>query len=111
MSFNQENSVADPSQVEFNLARKTDLLNLAKHYNVSYVKSSMRKQEIKKILVQHLVDEEIFDETALSLILEAQPEIRLRELELKYQLEQEKVALEREKNGKRRKRKRKTRKH
>ena len=55
-----------------NLGKKTDLLNLAKHYKLSEIKSSMRKHEIKNILVQYFVDEEIFNENALSLIVDVQ---------------------------------------
>ena len=85
MSFNIDAFIGSPSEEQFNLARKTDLLDLAKHYNLSQVKSHMTKQEIKNVLVKYLVEEEIFEEKALSLIVETQSEYRLRELELKLQ--------------------------
>ena len=71
-----------------NLGKKTDLLNLAKHYKLSEIKSSMRKHEIKKILVQYFIDEEIFNENALSLIVDVQSVSSSKELELKFQIRQ-----------------------
>ena len=97
MSFNQESFVADPSREMFNLAKKSDLLNLAKHYQLSEVKSSMRKQDVKTILAQYLIDAEIFDESAHSLIIETQSDANLRELEIKLQIENNKYFLHFEK--------------
>ena len=68
MSFDLDKFTAEPSVELLNFGKKTDLLNLAKHYKLSEIKSSMRKHEIKNILVQYFVDEEIFNENALSLI-------------------------------------------
>ena len=70
MSFDSDKFTAEPSVELLNLGKKTDLLNLAKHYKLSEIKSSMRKHEIKNILVQYFVDEEIFNENALSLIVD-----------------------------------------
>ena len=50
MSFKLENFVAAPSMELLNLAKKTDLLNIAD------VKSSMLKHEIKNILIKFLAD-------------------------------------------------------
>ena len=58
----------------------------------------MRKHEIKKILVQYFVDEEIFNESALSLIVDVQSVSSLKELELKFQIRQLEIQ-EREKEG------------
>ena len=52
MSFDSDKFTAEPSVELLNLGKKTDLLNLAKHYKLSEIKSSMRKHEIKNILVQ-----------------------------------------------------------
>ena len=46
----------------------------------------MHKHEIKNILVQYFVDEEIFNENALSLIVDVQSVSSLKELELKFQI-------------------------
>ena len=56
-----------------NLAKKTDLLNIADHYALTSVKPSMLKHEIKNILIKFLVDEEI---------LVTQTDLQLRELEV-----------------------------
>ena len=87
MSFDLDNFTAEPSLELLNLGEKTDLLNLAKHYKLYEIKSSMRKHEIKNILVQYFVDE-IFNENALSLIVDVQSVSSSKELELKLQIRQ-----------------------
>ena len=82
MSFKLENFVAAPSVELLNLAKKTDLLNIADHYALTSVKPSMLKHEIKNILINFLVDEEILDPSALSSILITQTDLQLRELEV-----------------------------
>ena len=79
-----------------NLAKKTDLLNIAVHYALTSVKPSMLKHEIKNILVKLLVDEEILDPSAVSSILIAQTDLQLRELEIQRQIQLEKLRLEQE---------------
>ena len=88
MSFDLDKFTVEPSVELLNLGKKTDLLNLAKHYKLSEIKSSMRKHEIKNILVQYFVDEEIFNENALSLIVDIQSVSSSKELELKFQIRQ-----------------------
>ena len=48
----------------------------------------MRKHEIKNISVQYFVDEEIFNENALSLIVDIQSVSSSKELEVKFQIRQ-----------------------
>ena len=100
MSFDLDKFTAEPSVELLNLGKKTDLLNLAKHYKLSEIKSSMRKHEIKNILVQYFVDEEIFNENALSLIVDIQSVSSSKELELKFQIRQLEIQ-EREKEKER----------
>ena len=88
MSFDLDKFTAEPSVELLNLGKKTDLLNLAKHYKLSEIKSSMCKHEIKNILLQYFVDEEIFNENALSLIVDVQSVSSSKELELKFQIRQ-----------------------
>ena len=88
MSFDLDKFTAEPSVELLNLGKKTDLLNLAKHYKLSEIKYSMRKHEIKNILVHYFVDEEIFNENALSLIVDIQLVSSSKELELKLQIRQ-----------------------
>ena len=96
MSFKLENFVAAPSMELLNLAKKTDLLNIADHYTLTSVKPSMLKHEIKNILIKFLVDEEILDPSALSSILVTQTDLQLRELEVQRQIQLEKLRLEQE---------------
>ena len=51
----------------------------------------MLKHEIKNILIQFFVDEEIFDSSATSQILVTQTDLQLRELEIKRQVEIKKL--------------------
>ena len=88
MSFDLDKFTVEPSVEFLNLGKKTDLLNLAKHYKLSEIKSSMRKYEIMNILVQYFVDEEIFNENALSLIVDVQSVSSSKEPELKFQIRQ-----------------------
>ena len=96
MSFKLEIFVAAPSMELLNLAKKTDLLNIADHYALTSVKPSMLKHEIKNILIKFLVDEEILDPSALSSILITQTDLQLRELEIQRQIQLEKLRLEQE---------------
>ena len=96
MSLKLENFVAAPSMELLNLAKKTDLLNIADHYALTSVKPSMLKHEIKNILIKFLVDEEILDPSALSSILITQTDLQLRELEVQRQIQLEKLRLEQE---------------
>ena len=100
MSFDLDKFTAGPSVELLNLGKKTDLLNLAKHYKLYEIKSSMRKHEIKNILVKYFVDEEIFNENALSLIVDVQSVSSSKELELKFQIRQLEIQ-EREKERER----------
>ena len=100
MSFDLDKFTLEPSVELLNLGKKTDLLNLAKHYKLCEIKSSMRKHEIKNILVQYFVDEEIFNENTLSLIVDVQSVSSSKELELKFQIRQLEIR-EREKERER----------
>ena len=97
MLFDLQAFIAAPSQELLNLAKKSDLLDIAAHYELTTVNKSMLKQEIKNILVQFLVDKEILDSSALSLVLVTQTGLQMRELEIQRQIELEKLRLEQEK--------------
>ena len=97
MLFDLQAFIAAPSQELLNLAKKSDLLDIAAHYELTSVNKSMLKQEIKNILVQYLVDQEIFDSSALSLVIVTQTGLQMRELEIQKQIEIEKLRLEQEK--------------
>ena len=97
MLFDLQAFIASPSQELLNLAKKSDLLDIAAHYEVPSVNKSMLKQEIKNILVQFLVDKDILDSSALSLVLVTQTGLQMQELEIQKQIELEKLRLEQEK--------------
>ena len=82
MSFDLQAFIAAPSQELLNLARKSDLLDIAAHYELTTINKSMLKQEINNILVQFLVTKEILDCSALSLVLVTQTGLQMRELEI-----------------------------
>ena len=94
MSFDLQAFIAAPSQELLNLAKKSDLLDIAAHYKLTTVNKSMLKQEIKNILVQFLVNNEILDFSALSLVLRTQIGLQMRELEIQKQIEFEKLKQE-----------------
>ena len=48
MSFDLQAFITAPSQELLYLAKKSDLLNIAAHYELTTVNKSMLKQEIKK---------------------------------------------------------------
>ena len=91
MSFKLSDFIAAPSQELLDKAKKSDLLDIADHYGLSNIKTPMLKHEIKNILIQFFVDEEIFDSSATSQILVTQTDLQLRELEIKRQIEMEKL--------------------
>ena len=97
MSFDLQAFITAPSQELLNSAKKSDLLDIAAHYELTTVNKSMLKQEIKNILVQFLVDKEILDSSALSHVLVTQTGLQMRELEIQRQIELEKLRLEQEK--------------
>ena len=96
MSFKLSDFTASPSQELLDLAKKSDLLDIADHYGLLNIKKTMLKHEIKNILIQFFVDEEIFDSSATSQILVTQTDLQLREQEIKRQVEMEKLWLDRE---------------
>ena len=97
MSFDLQAFITAPSQELLDLAKRSDLLDIAAHYVLTTVNKSMLKQEIKNILVQFLVDKEILDSSALSLVLVTQTGLQMRELKIQKQIELEKLRLEQEK--------------
>ena len=91
MSFDLGNFIAAPSQELLGSEKKSDLLDIADHYVLHNVKKTMLKHEMKNILIQSFVDEEIFYFSATSQIFVTQTELQLRELEIKRQTEIEKL--------------------
>ena len=87
MSFKLSDFTASPSHELLDMAKKSDLLDIAD----PNIKKTMLKHEIKNILIQFFVDEGIFDSSATSQILVTKTDLQLRELEIKRQVEMEKI--------------------
>ena len=93
MSFDPAQFDKTPNQEELTKLKKDDLLALAAFYNLEDCKKSMRKGEIRNILVQYLVEEEKFPEEAMNLITQTD-EIQLRQMEIQREIELEKLRIQ-----------------
>lgn len=87
-----ESFEASPSEIKLNALKRTELFDLAKHYSVS-VMASMKKADVKAVLVEFFVDECMLEieTTGISQYSE-EAAIKLKELELQIQVEQRKKA-------------------
>ena len=99
MSFNIQTFVGEPQMEEFNNLKKAELLQVAQFYKLT-VTSPMGKGEIKKVMLTHLVEEELLPEEELEKVntnredqlelkklefqeREREVQLRLRELEIR----------------------------
>ena len=64
MSFNLEEFISSPTVEEINTLRKTDLLTIAHHYKLGAT-SATTKGQVKQMILQYFVDEEIFRDTTV----------------------------------------------
>ncbi len=97
MSFHIDEFVANPSQEVLTSLRKCDLLEVAEHYKIEAIRSSMLKSEIKRILVKFLVEEEILPETALEILeTEKTDMIKIKQMEIDFKLRQMEIERDRE---------------
>ena len=69
MSFKLSDFTTSPSRELLDLAKKSDLLDIAAHYGLLNVKKTMLNHEIKNIIIQLFVDEEFFYSSVISQIL------------------------------------------
>ena len=86
----------EPSLEKVSQLKKTELLDVAKHYGVS-VKAAMRKSEIKNHLIKYCVDEEILPEACLESIVEVTSVAELRKIELEHEFRLKELDLQRQK--------------
>ncbi|KAJ8039331.1 hypothetical protein HOLleu_17010 [Holothuria leucospilota] len=113
MSFNLDKFVASPSVEELDSLKKSEIVKVPKHYGIEF-QPLMRKDEIKRYVLEYLVDESILPSTVLEtaitvptdntfelkrLEMEMNKEIRLKEMER----EREKEEREREERERERK--------
>ncbi|KAJ8049364.1 Protein split ends [Holothuria leucospilota] len=95
MPLNLDKFVASPSVEELDSLKKSEIVKVAKHYGIEF-SPLMRKDEIKRYVLEYLVDESILPSTVLEtaitvptdntfelkrLEMEMNKEIRLRERE------------------------------
>ncbi|KAJ8023382.1 hypothetical protein HOLleu_33239 [Holothuria leucospilota] len=124
MPFNLDKFVASPSVEELDSLKKSEIVKVAKHYGIEF-QPLMRKDEIKRYVLEYLVDEGVLPSTVLEtaitvptdntfelkrLELEMNKEIRLKEMEREMQKEKEEREMQKEKEKRREKCKRKKRK-
>ena len=106
MAFDAGKFLKTPDLEGFDNLKKEELVLLAKHLKLNF-KVSMRKQIIKNLVIDKLVEAEILGEEALELKvenvdafklkqLELEHELRLKELEMKERLEMDKQEKEKE---------------
>ncbi|KAJ8034071.1 hypothetical protein HOLleu_24494 [Holothuria leucospilota] len=110
MPFNLDEFVASPSVEELDSLKKSEIVKVAKHYGIEF-QPLMRKDEIKRYVLEYLVDESILPSTVLEtaitvptdntfelkrLEMEMNKEIRLKELEK----EEREMQMQREKEEK-----------
>ena len=90
----------NPTVDSLDKLRKVDLVALAGHYKVAAVKSSMKKQEVRNMLIDYLVMVGVLGSEAIELkwvppgpSLTFEEQLKLKELTEKLQMEKE-LALE-----------------
>ncbi|KAJ8032404.1 hypothetical protein HOLleu_25921 [Holothuria leucospilota] len=111
MPFNLDKFVASPSVEELDSLKKSEIVKVAKHYGVEF-QPLMRKDEIKRYVLEYLVDESILPitvlETAITvptdntfelkrLEIEMNKEIRLKEMEREREREEREMQKQKEK--------------
>ena len=85
--FNPEDFMSSPDKGVFNALRKDELILLAKHLELES-KQAMRKDEIRQIIVNHLVDTEVFEGTMLETSSKTMLEIKKLEMQEKREKEE-----------------------
>ncbi|KAJ8048318.1 hypothetical protein HOLleu_00581 [Holothuria leucospilota] len=103
MPFNLDKFVASPSVEELDSLKKSDIVKVAKHYGIEF-QPLMRKDEIKRYVLEYLVDESILPITVPTdntfelkrLEIEMSKEVRLKEMEREREKEEREIQMQRE---------------
>ncbi|KAJ8042724.1 hypothetical protein HOLleu_09565 [Holothuria leucospilota] len=110
MPFNLDKFVASPSVQELDSLKKSEIVKVAKHYGIEF-QPLMRKDEIKRYVLEYLVDESTLPSTVLEtaitvptdntfelkrLEMEMNKEIRLKEMEREREKEEREMQREKE---------------
>ena len=98
MAFNAEDFINGITWERFDELTKPKLIKLGQHLDLE-LDQSMRKQEIKNLLIDALVEENIFEESYLDKKVEIQPDVdsdavKLKQLEIQKELDLMKLQLE-----------------
>ncbi|KAJ8050516.1 hypothetical protein HOLleu_03747 [Holothuria leucospilota] len=129
LEFSRNKFVASPSVEELDSLKKSEIVKVAKHYGIEF-HLLMRKDEIKRYVLEYLVDESVLPSTVLEtaitvptentfelkrLEIEMNKEIRLKEMERETQKEKEEREMqmqrEKEEREERERREEKAREH
>uniref|UniRef100_UPI00358DEB67 trichohyalin-like n=1 Tax=Myxine glutinosa TaxID=7769 RepID=UPI00358DEB67 len=100
MAFVAQNFAVTPSEAQFRALLKSDLLKLAKHFNVE-VRTNLRKAELQATVIQSMVGLGTWDELAWKWLPEEPEDVELRKLELQLR-SQERIKEEERKAEERR---------
>ncbi|KAJ8026895.1 hypothetical protein HOLleu_31857 [Holothuria leucospilota] len=107
MPFNLDKFVASPSVEELDSLKKSEIVKVAKHYGVEF-QPLMRKDEIKRYVLEYLVDESILPitvlETAITVPTDNTFELKRLEIEMNKEIRLKGKRGERNAKGKRGKR-------
>ncbi|KAJ8040764.1 hypothetical protein HOLleu_15160 [Holothuria leucospilota] len=98
MPFNLDKFVASPSVEELDSLKKSEIVKVAKHYGIEF-QPLMRKDEIKRYVLEYLVDESILPNNTFELKrleMEMNKEIRLKEMEREKEKEEREMQREKE---------------
>ncbi|VDH94580.1 Hypothetical predicted protein [Mytilus galloprovincialis] len=93
MAFDAGKFLKTPDLESFDNLKKDELVLLAKHLQLNF-KVSMRKQIIKNLVIDKLVDAEILGEEALELKVENVDAFKLKQLELEHEFKLKQAELE-----------------
>ena len=99
MPFSAEDFVTNVSWEAFDELKKPELMALAQYLELE-VKHAMRKQVIKNMLIDRLVDDDLLDQFYLEEKVDLQDDsdsaVRLKQLEIQKEMEMAKLQLEQE---------------
>ncbi|KAJ8021639.1 hypothetical protein HOLleu_38900 [Holothuria leucospilota] len=125
MPFNLDEFVASPSVEELDSLKKSEIVKVAKHYGIEF-QPLMRKDEIKRYVLEYLVDESILPSTVLEtaitvptdntfelkrLEIEMNKEIRLKEMEREREKEEREMQMQKEREEREERERREAREH
>ncbi|KAJ8031595.1 Stress response protein nst1 [Holothuria leucospilota] len=107
MPFNLDKFVASPSVEELDSLKKSEIVKVAKHYGIEF-QPLMRKDKIKRYVLEYLVDESILPstvlETAITVPTDNTFELKRLEMEMNKEIRLEEMEREREREERERER-------